>query len=175
VFSTARRADDVASDAPCRIRRSPTWLSPNRTSPDARPASTAASSKAAASTNQSAFHRRVPPPPACADFTGDPPPAHDFAVAFRLPTPVRRSAGERLDPPPSGDRPGAARRLLQSDTIHEHDRSNRLSLDRATPRSVPRPPIKACTFESNVGRRLLSHRDRDLAETRPRPRRAAFA
>jgi hypothetical protein len=60
VFSTARRADDVASDAPCRIRRSPTWLSPNRTSPDARPASTAASSKAAASTNQSAFHRRVP-------------------------------------------------------------------------------------------------------------------
>jgi hypothetical protein len=40
--------------------------------------------------------------------------SHDFAVASRLPTPVRPSRGERLDPPPLGERPGAARRLLQS-------------------------------------------------------------
>jgi hypothetical protein len=40
--------------------------------------------------------------------------SHDFAVASRLSTPVRPSAQERLDPPPSGGRPSAARRLLQS-------------------------------------------------------------
>jgi hypothetical protein len=40
--------------------------------------------------------------------------SHDFAVASRLPTPVRRSAWERLDPLPSGKRPSVARRLLQS-------------------------------------------------------------
>jgi hypothetical protein len=114
VFSTASRGDDVASDAPV----APGGFRPGfrpadlRRTPDPLPRPPR--SKATASTDQSAFHRRVLPPPACADLTGNPPPAHDFAVAFRLPTPIRPFTRKRLDQPPSGDRPGAARRLLQS-------------------------------------------------------------
>jgi len=55
--------------------------------------------------------------------------SHDFAAASRLPTPVRPSARERLDPPLLGGRPGAARRLLQS----KQSTSTTAGLDRPNP------------------------------------------
>jgi hypothetical protein len=117
-------------------------------------------------------------------------PATGARLCRRVPASDARSPllrEERLDPPPSGDRPGAARRLLQSNTIHEHDRSNRLSLDRLPRCPFPRPPVKACAFGSDVGRRLLSsatetlpkqdpsHDGRPSSEHRIRVARSRFA
>jgi len=114
VFSTASRAGDVASDAPVApddlrpgfrradLRRTPGPLSPpsrqRRPLPPARaPSIDECSLRPLTQTSRGTRHR-----------------SHDFAVAIRLPTPVRPSTWERLDPLPSGKRPGAARRLLQS-------------------------------------------------------------
>jgi len=114
VFSTASRVGDVASDAPVApddlrpgfrpadTRRTPGPLShPSRQRgviPQAgTPSIDACSLCPLAQTSRGTRHR-----------------FHDFAVAIRLPAPVRPSAWEGLDPPPSGVGPGAARRLLQS-------------------------------------------------------------
>jgi hypothetical protein len=126
VFSPARRAGDVASDAPCRIRRSPARLAPHRHSrlgfrltglrrtpdplpppsrqrrllPQARaPSVDECSLRPLAQTSQGTRHRLTTLP---------------SRSGFRRPFAPSPLSGERLDPPPSGDRPGAARRLLQS-------------------------------------------------------------
>jgi hypothetical protein len=117
---------NVASDAPCRIRRSPARLAPHRHSrlgfrltglrrtpdplpppsrqrrllPPARaPSIDECSLRPLAQTSQRTRHRLTTLP---------------SRSGFRRPFAPSPLSGERLDPPPSGDRPGAARRLLQS-------------------------------------------------------------
>lgn len=114
VFSTASRVGDVASDAPVApddilpgfhradLRRTPDPLPPpsrqrQPLSQARAPSIDECSLRPLAQTSLGTRHR-----------------SHDFAVAIRLPAPVRPSSRERLDPLPFGKRPGAARRLLQS-------------------------------------------------------------
>jgi hypothetical protein len=117
VLSTARRADDVASDAlvassdlrpgirPADLRRTPDPLSPpprqRRLLPQARaPSIDECSLRLLAQTSLETRHRLTTLPS-----------RSGFRRPFAPWPPFRR---ERLDPSPSGDRPGAARRLLQS-------------------------------------------------------------
>jgi len=87
VFSTARRACNVASDTLCRAS-SREAETPRRRS--ARSARAAFSSKTTALTNQGAFHRRVLPPPRLREGSrGARHRSHGFATASRLPALVR--------------------------------------------------------------------------------------
>jgi hypothetical protein len=140
VLSTARRADDVASDAlvassdlrpgirPADLRRTPDPLSPpprqRRLLPQARaPSIDECSLRLLAQTSLETRHRLTTLPS-----------RSGFRRPFAPWPPFRR---ERLDPSPSGQ---ARRRSSTSaiNTIHEHDRSNRLSLDQ-----TPRAPSRA--------------------------------
>lgn len=101
VFSTARRACDVASDTPCRAPSCVSRPKP-RHRRRARPAFAAASSKATTSTNQGAFPRRVLPTPPLAQWDHEEPAtvltASPPRAGFRRPfAPCARSRDSSAD------------------------------------------------------------------------------
>jgi hypothetical protein len=173
VFSTASRAGDVASDAPVApddiqpgfrradLRRTPDPLSPpsrqRRQLPPVRaPSIDECSLRPLARTSRGTRHR-----------------SHDFAVAIRLPAPVRPSTWERLDPLPFGKRPGAARRLLQStQSASTTDRTVRTS--NGDPALRPAPVREDMRIREQRWKTTPSRRDRGTAETAPQPAAAGL-
>jgi len=179
VFSTACRAGDVASDAPCRTRRSPAWLSPHRHSRlGFRLASRAG--------RQTRFHRRLVKDD-CFHESGRLPstsapsarlrrlhwkPATGSRLCRRVPASDARSPLRWGETRPDTIRWQAKRR--SSTSAIEHDPRAR-PIESPEPRSTAPLPLPASAGQSARIREQRwkttpLRRDRDPAETRPRPR-----
>jgi hypothetical protein len=177
VFSTASRGDDVASDAPVApgdlrlgfrpadLHRAPSPLPPpprqRQQLPRTRaPSIIECSLRLLAQTSRRARHRRTVLPP---------------RSGFRRPFASPLCGLTHGETRPITIRWQARRRSTTSaiNTVHEHDRSNRLSLER--PSRAPSRAHPSGHAHSGAALEDDSFRhDRGSAETEPRPQRSAF-